>query len=185
MDDKQHKHKHKHNQKPSHFNFTNHNNISIFPPINHEDLPIPPPPQPPPSPPPPPPQPPLTINSDDHPSPPKKNKKNYAHLISWVSFALHYWLSKFVPFFRRCISCVGLVSFSRYVAVTAAVLGAGWCWFRCRRRYRVNDGREESVEHLKAIIKSKDEKILQLLEQIAHMNKVLLAHYKIPALKTS
>ncbi|KAK9748076.1 hypothetical protein RND81_02G033900 [Saponaria officinalis] len=149
-----------HKQKPSHFSFINHhhhhnNDISIFPPINHEDLPIPPPP-----PPPLPPRAPLTTDSDDHSSP--KKRKNYAHLINWVNFSLHFWNSKLLSFLTHLPS-IGFFSSFRFVAATASFLGFVWFWVRRRRRNRVSGGGsgggggEVSVEHLKALIKTKDE----------------------------
>ncbi|KAK4844965.1 hypothetical protein QYF36_026564 [Acer negundo] len=48
-----------------------------------------------------------------------------------------------------------------------------WWWLRHRRTQR------ESVDYLKLTIKQKDEKITQLLHQIAQMNQVLVARHKV------
>lgn len=66
-------------------------------------------------------------------------------------------------------------------------LAVWWFWALWRRRRRCGGGGQESesVDQLKLLIKEKDEKIIQLLEQIAQMNKLLLARYRIPLLESS
>ncbi|GMH01371.1 hypothetical protein Nepgr_003210 [Nepenthes gracilis] len=68
-------------------------------------------------------------------------------------------------------------SFVRGAVTTTAttLLLLLWCvWVRRRRRRR--RGREDDrIEHLKFLIKQKDEKIIQLLDQFVELNKVLLA----------
>ncbi|KAL1196786.1 hypothetical protein V5N11_024604 [Cardamine amara subsp. amara] len=51
-----------------------------------------------------------------------------------------------------------------------------WWWMRVRaRRKRVNG---ETMDHLRIAIKERDERILQLLHQIAQINELLLNHHK-------
>ncbi|KAK2655491.1 hypothetical protein Ddye_008543 [Dipteronia dyeriana] len=52
-----------------------------------------------------------------------------------------------------------------------------WWWLRHRRCQR------ESADYLKLIIKQKDEKITQLLHQIAQMNQVFVARHMVLASK--
>ncbi|KMT10761.1 hypothetical protein BVRB_5g114190 isoform A [Beta vulgaris subsp. vulgaris] len=165
---------------------TSHNHdhhLSIFPPINHEGLP--PPPPPPSLPLLPPPHAPLSFSNSDSdslsPSPPKR--RVYNHFINWFHFAIRLYNSKLLSFITLLRSR-RIFSFILPLASTASFFGLFWIWVRRRRRLRSNDGKE-SVERLKVLIKEKDEKIIQLLEQIAVMNKALLARYRIPVLRAS
>ncbi|XP_021761582.1 formin-like protein 2 isoform X2 [Chenopodium quinoa] len=184
-----HNHRNNHNRSSSHHPLPlrtthhHHQHLSVFPPINHEDLPIPPPP-------PPPPHAPLTLSNftsdSDSPSPsspPPPKPRNSLLINKWVDFVLHLWNSKL----RSCLAIVcsrGFFSLVFPAASTVWVLVFLWFWVRRRRQRLRRDGGKESVEHLKVLIKEKDE-IIQLLEQIALMNKVLLARYKIPVIKSS
>ncbi|XVF11881.1 hypothetical protein REPUB_Repub08aG0065700 [Reevesia pubescens] len=67
----------------------------------------------------------------------------------------------------------------RGVIGVAAVVLLCWLCKRVRRR----KCRKESVEHLRMIIKEKDEKIAGLLNQIAQMNQVLVTRHKAIASK--
>ncbi|KNA18730.1 hypothetical protein SOVF_068080 isoform B [Spinacia oleracea] len=166
-----------------HHNHDHHRHLAIFPPINHEGLPIPPLP---------PPHAPLSLsncNSDtdspsSSPSPPPPKPQN-SQLIKWFDFALHLWNFKLRSSLNQLRSR-GLFSSILPVATTASVLAVLWFWVRRRRRQPLRrHGGTESIEHLKLVIKEKDEKIIQLLEQIALMNKVLLTRYKIPVSRAS
>uniref|UniRef100_A0A2P2NIQ9 Transmembrane protein n=1 Tax=Rhizophora mucronata TaxID=61149 RepID=A0A2P2NIQ9_RHIMU len=65
------------------------------------------------------------------------------------------------------------------VAFAAATVVAWWLCVRIKRRWP----REEHVGHLLRIIREKDEMIIQLLNQMAQMNEVLLTHHKALAAK--
>ncbi|XP_021733895.1 formin-like protein 2 isoform X2 [Chenopodium quinoa] len=183
-----HHHSSSHHPLPLRTTHHRHHHLSVFPPINHEGLPVPPPP-----PPPPPPHAPLTLSTftsdSDSPSPssppPPPKPRNSLLINKWVDFVIHMWNSKL----RSCLGIVcshGFFSLVFPAASTVWVLGFLWFWVR-RRRWRKRlrrDGGKESVKHLKVLIKEKDE-IIQLLEQIALMNKVLLARYKIPVIRSS
>ncbi|KAH9618861.1 hypothetical protein KSS87_006251 [Heliosperma pusillum] len=163
--------------------------FSIFPPINHEDLPVnhaPPLPHSPPHAPP-------SFGSNDlksssSPPLPPKCRKNLTQLIKWFDFALHFWNSKLVSFLTR-FHVHGVFSSFCSVVATASFLGFVWCWlsprWRMKRMVVSGGGGGDSVEQLKALVKAKDEKIIQLLEQIAEMNKVLLARCRFPVSKGS
>lgn len=159
-----------------------HHDLAIFPPVNHEGLPIPPPP-----PPPPPPYAPLSLSNSDpdsgSSSPPPL--RNHSHFVKWFDFALHLWNSKLLSAITHLRSR-GFFSSLRPMTATASFLVFLWFWVYRLRRWRRKRwcGGEESVEQLKRVIKEKDEKIIQLLEQIAQMNRVLLARYKIPVLRS-
>ncbi|XP_057519022.1 uncharacterized protein LOC130799802 isoform X1 [Amaranthus tricolor] len=170
---------HSHNQstlQTHHYN--NHNNdhnLSIFPPINHEGLPVPSLPLH---------APPsfsipnsksnsLTSSSSSLPKP-----CDVSPFSTWFNFALHFWNSKLTRLRSR-----GAFSFIFPVATTVSFLGFLWFWIRWRRRVCSSTGKE-SIDRLKVLIKEKDEKIIQLLEQVAQMNKLLLARYRIPVLRS-
>ena len=127
------------------------NDLSIFPPIDHEGLPIPPPPRAP-----------ISLSSSDSdsksqplspsPEPPP------SCFVKWVDFAIHLWNSKLQSFLTH-VRSVGLVSSTRLVGSLVPFLVVLWFWVRWRRRRRCSRGgqQRESVEQLKLLIKEKDE----------------------------
>lgn len=76
----------------------------------------------------------------------------------------------------------GFLSSLRPLVAVGSILAGLWFWVWRRRK---KSGGGERVERLKLLIKEKDEKILQLLEQIAKMNKALLTQHRIPVLKSN
>ncbi|KAL1365805.1 hypothetical protein AAHE18_03G314800 [Arachis hypogaea] len=86
---------------------------------------------------------------------------------------------------RECVVCVGTFwsvtcVFGVAAAVLVAVVSVG---FRRRRRRRVD--RRRSVEELVDLLREKDEKIGQLLIQIAQLNEALSSRRKVPVLRIS
>ncbi|XP_055961300.1 uncharacterized protein LOC130015364 [Mercurialis annua] len=163
--------------------------LTIFPPSNHENL-LPssfnsdpkyfpsspmsplsfpqsdfedPPPSPTP-PPPPPPQPPVTL------------------LPQWWSLAFEILRSRIgnVGLFFGCSTGKRSPSFWSFKNVAFVATVVLW-WFsvRLRRRRRTR----KSVEHLMEIVNEKDKKIMELLNQVAQMNEVLLSRHKVLASK--
>ncbi|KAJ8452306.1 hypothetical protein Cgig2_006111 [Carnegiea gigantea] len=130
------------------------NDLSIFPPINHEGLLIPPPP--------PPPRAPLCLSSSDSDSysqPPSPSPKPPpSHFAKWVDFALHLWNSKLQSFLTH-VRSLRLVSSIRLVGSIVPFLAVLWLWALWRRRRRCGGGGQESesVDQLKLLIKEKDE----------------------------
>ncbi|KAK0587048.1 hypothetical protein LWI29_016569 [Acer saccharum] len=78
------------------------------------------------------------------------------------------WLAKICNLLGNNGAIRGLFGSAAGVAVFVI-----WWWLRHRRTQR------ESVHYLKLTIKQKDEKITQLLHQIAQMNQVLVARHKV------
>ncbi|KAL1327770.1 hypothetical protein HN51_037771 [Arachis hypogaea] len=86
---------------------------------------------------------------------------------------------------RECVVCVGTFwsvtcVFGVAAAVLVAVVSVG---FRRRRWRRVD--RRQSVEELADLLREKDEKIGQLLIQIAQLNEALSSRRKVPVLRIS
>ncbi|XP_057952467.1 uncharacterized protein LOC131146726 [Malania oleifera] len=172
---------------------------SVFPPINHEGLfasseCCPDQNSPPSSLPPPPPKPTVSPSSpvasfsmlDANGVDPRsslcdsRRVRLNAEVSGWLNFGLELLRSKIL----------GVASSLRYFAAfrgaiwlfasTAGTVTAAFLWFlylMARRRHR-RVAREECVDHLIALIKEKDEKIIQLLHQIAQMNQVLVACHR-------
>ncbi|MED6180297.1 hypothetical protein PIB30_008792 [Stylosanthes scabra] len=87
---------------------------------------------------------------------------------------------------RECVVCVGSFwSVTCVMGVAAAVLVAVVCVGFRRRRRRRRVGPEQSVEELVDIVREKDEKIGQLLIQIAQLNEALSSRRKVPVLRIS
>lgn len=145
------------------------NDLSVFPPANHENLQIS-----------------AQQNQREQKSSPKKTvvipkELNEISLVSnqaltgWVDAAYRIWRAKIntIPTFldaARGAFC------SYYPVAGIASVVVVWWWFGARRRSQQG----ESVDHLKMIIKEKDEKIIQLLHQIAQMNELLVASRRSP-----
>ncbi|KAL3513140.1 hypothetical protein ACH5RR_025857 [Cinchona calisaya] len=104
---------------------------------------------------------------------PTPKTRHAADVSSWVNLGLEMVYSKV-----RCV--LGSVQCSAKVSsFTTAAMVLGFLYFRWRRRrVRVT---EEDRDRLVRIIKEKDERIDQLLNQIARMNNVLLALQRVPA----
>ncbi|XP_054806156.1 uncharacterized protein LOC129308801 [Prosopis cineraria] len=62
---------------------------------------------------------------------------------------------------------VSVVIFSWWMCIRV------WCWLKERKRRR-----EQYGNHLRTIIKEKDERIAQLLDRIVQMNEILVARHK-------
>ncbi|XVE56891.1 hypothetical protein DITRI_Ditri04bG0046800 [Diplodiscus trichospermus] len=156
-----------------------HSDLSVFPPINHENLHH---------------QiqqqqqqkhnPPSTSTlllpsdaSDVIPSSPDRR------IGEWLRIGFAILRAKIVSlacYFGYKNGSIGMTfrSFRGVIDLAAAVL----FWWFCKRLWR-RRCRKESVEQLKMIIKEKDEKIVGLLNQIAEMNQVLVARHKALASK--
>ncbi|CAD5331106.1 unnamed protein product [Arabidopsis thaliana] len=70
-----------------------------------------------------------------------------------------------------------LTWFSKTIRSFYPVLAiAIWWWMRVRARRKRVKG--ENMDHLRDVIKERDERIVQLLHQLAQMNELLLKHHK-------
>ncbi|XP_031255927.1 uncharacterized protein LOC116113907 [Pistacia vera] len=149
----------------------------IFPPVNHENLQI------------------LSHNNNQQQHPSSKSSPPRPSLSlspcdlssekvvnGWLDYGLEVLRTKICSF----ISLIGnkdgaskgaFWTFGRVAGIAVVVMW--WWWWLCRRRRK----QRERVEHLQLIIKEKDEKILQLLRQIAQMNEVLVGRHKVLASK--
>lgn len=103
-------------------------------------------------------------------------------VIGWLDFGLEILRAKIMSVYSWfCNNGDGrgvLWSFGPVAGVAVLVL-----WWRLCRQMKRGRRTRESVEHLKLIIKEKDEKIGKLLHQIAQMNEVLVARHKVLASK--
>ncbi|XP_023911419.1 uncharacterized protein LOC112023035 [Quercus suber] len=177
-----------------------HDDCSIFPPINHENLPIseqneqhplspsssssssssPSSSSPPPNP--------FSSSSslssspsdstasDPQPAPPPSDSrvKRAGEVTRWIGVGLEVIRCKvfaFVSSFRNYDATKGAFWSFSPVAAAAVVF---WMFVLARQRRR----RVQSKGRLMQAIKEKDEKITQLLHQIARMNEVLVAHHR-------
>ncbi|OMP06521.1 putative kinase [Corchorus capsularis] len=153
------------------------NDLSVFPPINHENLHR------------------QNQQQQQHNPPPKStlsppsDARDITPSVAgrgigdWLGTGLEILRAKIVSLacyfgykdgkFGRAFG-----SFGRVIGVAAVVL----LWWLCKR-VRRRRCREENVEQLKMIIKEKDERIRGLLSQIAEMNEVLIARHKAIASK--
>ncbi|GKV34871.1 hypothetical protein SLEP1_g43210 [Rubroshorea leprosula] len=148
------------------------NDLSVFPPANHENLPIS-----------------AQQNQKEqipsskstHPSPCESDVSEVCPVPSdrgftrWVAVALRALRATVISI----PSLLGLArgafwSFHRVAGMATVVLI--W-WLRMRAR-RQRWQHRESIDHLKTIIREKDEKIIQLLHQIAQMNELLVARHR-------
>ncbi|KAJ9163580.1 hypothetical protein P3X46_023231 [Hevea brasiliensis] len=157
--------------------------FSIFPPCNHENLvPCHFNQQPKNQPPPPPslPSSPLSfLPTDFDPSP---SPSESAFLPNWWDFARKILRSRIanIGSYFGSNNSYNKSSFWTFGNVALAVTVVLWCLcVRVRRQRR----RRKIVEHLMQIISEKDKKIMQLLNQIAQMNEVLLTRHKVLASK--
>ncbi|KAG8652425.1 hypothetical protein MANES_06G089401v8 [Manihot esculenta] len=157
--------------------------FSIFPPSNHENLipsrfnlqskNHPTPPQSLPSSP----LPFLRPDFDPSPSPPEVTL-----LPNWWGFAFKILRSRIAnigSYFGSNSSGTKRSFWSFGNVALAVTVVLWWLYVRVRRQRR----RSESVENLMQIISEKDEKIMQLLNQISQMNQVLLSQHKVLASK--
>ncbi|XP_022768798.1 uncharacterized protein LOC111312620 [Durio zibethinus] len=150
-----------------------HNDLSVFPPINHENLhhqiqeqqqqQIPPIKST------------LLPPSDASDVVPSSTDRGIGE---WLGIGLQILRAKIVSlacYFGYRNGTIGraFLSVRGVIGVAAVVLLWSFCK-RVRRRQR----RKESMLQLKTIIKEKDEKIAGLLNQIAQMNQVLVARHK-------
>ncbi|GAB2270022.1 hypothetical protein Dimus_004937 [Dionaea muscipula] len=169
--------------------------LSVFPPFNHEGLPLlfPPPPLHHPTPNPPRPPPPLNPRINAAPPRPSSSSTNpplptsTSRLGQWFLFALRLFNSKAILIFNSLRSFGAFSSRSPLggMVTPVAIMLVLLLWVRRRRwRRKLLRINEDRIEHLRNLIKEKDEKIVQLLDQIAQLNKVLLARYKVPVVRT-
>lgn len=156
--------------------------VSVFPPVNHENLQIPSHPtrdqrkQ----------QDPSTKSSSSLSLPPSDfsadSSKEVKLVIGWLDFGLEILRAKIMSAYSWfCNDGESRRVFDSFGPVAGVAVLVLW-WWLCRRIKRGRRARE-SVEHLKLIIKEKDEKISKLLHQIAQMNEVLVARHKVLASK--
>ncbi|XP_019167067.1 PREDICTED: uncharacterized protein LOC109162826 isoform X2 [Ipomoea nil] len=122
----------------------------------------------------------------DPPNPPPWTQppppKTVAGSARWWNFGievLHSKINGILKHLRSFASVSGAIS-SSYTPVGRATLAAAvlmfiYFWRRRRRRLEIN---KESREQLIRTVKEKDKRINQLLEQIAEMNKLLVALQK-------
>ncbi|XP_015883414.3 uncharacterized protein LOC107419190 [Ziziphus jujuba] len=169
----------------------NHNDCSVFPPINHENLhPIPLQEQRPLSP--------SLSSSSSSPlassssssfspsdaeySDPEsplpletRVQKPGSKANTWVGFGFEVLRSKLLAFASSFIGYRwGIQSFgSTFVGIIGMAMMMWSLYMRSRQR--------RSREKLMQLVKQKDQKIFQLLHQIAELNEVLVAHHRLPA----
>ncbi|KAL9264249.1 hypothetical protein AKJ16_DCAP23412 [Drosera capensis] len=198
-------------------------NLSIFPPINHESLPLllPPPPS----------------HSPQPSPPPSSPQSTTAQLIQWINLVTQMLNSKACGLFHWIGLCgVSSLSWWGFGGIGGVLMVGFLVWARRRRRSRrelILKNNDERVERLMDLIREKDEntscllscyfddikvddvkggdaavdelnssqelcigcvqvlgavveakKIIQLLDQIAQLNRVLLGRYRFPVLRT-
>ncbi|CAK7322816.1 unnamed protein product [Dovyalis caffra] len=154
-----------------------YDDFSIFPPSNHENLKI-------------------HLN-DDHPAPPSSNlsplqsqsshlnpppsPSSVSQLPRWWIFTLQILRSKMASIgsYFGCIDGKGRAFWSSGNVGLAVMVVVWWLCVRVRRHWR----RKQTVGRLLQFIGEKDKKIIQLLNQIAQMNEVLLTYHKVMASK--
>ncbi|KAJ9677471.1 hypothetical protein PVL29_022454 [Vitis rotundifolia] len=154
---------------------------SIFPPSNHEGLPI------------------QSQNQQDPPSSSTLSSSLPSHLNvrgTTLGFGLTRWFAFGLRHLRSKLLAIAS-SFRHYAntrptlwpfgpasgVITALVLAFFFITLRQRRRRRPHSW-EGTLDHLMLHIKERDEKIIQLLYQIIQMNEVLLAHHRVGAVET-
>ncbi|XP_027126232.1 uncharacterized protein [Coffea arabica] len=110
----------------------------------------------------------------DSPVPtPRLRRRDAGDVPSWVNVGLEV-------FYSKIRGAVGTFRFPVKVpAFTVAAMVVGILYFGWRRRRRSIKQRDR--DRLVRIIREKDERIDQLLNQIARMNNVLLALQRVPA----
>ncbi|KAM4106991.1 hypothetical protein ACB094_04G108100 [Castanea mollissima] len=144
---------------------------SIFPPINHENLPISE--QHPFSPP-------SSSSSSSSPSPPPSDSQveRAGEVTRWIGVGLEVIRCKvfaLVSSFRNHDAATKGAFWSFRPVAAAAAAAVFWMLFvEARQRRR----RMESKGRLMQAIREKDEKITKLLHQIAQMNEVLVARHR-------
>ncbi|GMI67387.1 hypothetical protein like AT5G61360 [Hibiscus trionum] len=153
-----------------------HSDLSVFPPVDHENLhrQIQQPQQNPPSD--------LTLlppseSSDVDSSPGGRG------IGEWLGIGVGILRAKIVGlacYFGYKNGTIGKAfrSFRGVIDLATVVL----VWWLCKRIWRLRR-RKESAQMLRTIIKEKDEKIVGLLNQIAEMNKVLVERHRLVASK--
>ncbi|KAI4328490.1 hypothetical protein L6164_020841 [Bauhinia variegata] len=82
---------------------------------------------------------------------------------------------------RNCAICVGAF-WSMTCVMGAAAAVVVWLVFIKRRRSRV---REQSMDQLSCLLSEKDERISELLLQVAQLNEMLSSRRKVPVLRSS
>ncbi|XWS51161.1 hypothetical protein CRYUN_Cryun12cG0153600 [Craigia yunnanensis] len=155
-----------------------HNDFSVFPPVNHENLHH------------------QIQQQQQQQQPPFKSTilppSDASDVIpssadrgigEWLGIGLQILRAKIVSlacYFGYKNGTIGRAfrSFQGVIGVAAVVL----LWSLCKR-IRRRRCRKESMERLKMIIKEKDERIVGLLNQIAQMNQVLVTRHKALASK--
>ncbi|KAE8124383.1 hypothetical protein FH972_019277 [Carpinus fangiana] len=119
-----------------------------------------------------------SFDSDSLPAPPSDSRvKKAGEVTSWIGIGLEVFRCKVVAVvssFRNYVA-YNRGAFRSFGPVAAVVALVVWTLFM---RYRRRRRRAETVGRLVQIIKEKDEKITQLLHQIAQMNEVLLARHR-------
>uniref|UniRef100_A0A2P2JYM9 Transmembrane protein n=1 Tax=Rhizophora mucronata TaxID=61149 RepID=A0A2P2JYM9_RHIMU len=147
--------------------------LSVFPPDSHEGLQIPCPPPPPPDS-----QSPGQPNVEDEEKESSlSDSRSFGKLLRPRFEILRSgvaWIASRICYYAICGH--GLWPLASMAAVTAAV----FYWRVRRRRYWV---REERDSHLELLIRKKDQRINQLLLQIAQMKEMLLARRKVTVVR--
>ncbi|XP_047955624.1 uncharacterized protein LOC125201516 [Salvia hispanica] len=119
--------------------------------------------------------------SDSSPPPlspisPVKPADSTGWFNSWTEL-LNPTVSVLLRFLRSALTASRGALLTNYRSVAFAAALAAFLYFRRRRRLR---GGEESRERLVGIIRKRDEKINELLNQISRMNQMLIAIQKNP-----
>lgn len=116
---------------------------------------------------------PASPDSDSPVATPRLRRRDAADVTSWVNFGLEVLYSKIRGVFGSFRFPVKVPAFTTVAMVVA------FLYFRWRRRRRSIEHQER--DRLFRIIMEKDERINQLLNQIARMNDVLLVLQRVPA----
>ncbi|GFP87458.1 hypothetical protein PHJA_000889500 [Phtheirospermum japonicum] len=124
--------------------------------------------------------------SDSSPSPPSPlisvsdlTESPASDAAGWFDSWMKILCAKVRLFCGSFISSRGVFLTFRSASFTAVLMA--FLYFRWRRRLR---DAEESKGRLIGIIKERDEKINQLLDQISQMNQILLAFQRVPTSST-